>query len=340
MRLGLTFVSSLQGIGGLSELSRAARAYGTVIRRAFIRDDSTLLNSRPACARVRDARGPGTSPAVINHFGISGGKDSTALLLWAVYESGYPRETIRASFCDTGNEHEFTYAHVRMLSEKVHPIVWLKPERDFYDLAIWKGRFPSTKVRFCTTFLKTYPTIEHLKELRAQDPDREVLAHSGVRADESVERSQLSEREFDTLFACEVYRPLLRWKFEDVLAIHDRYGIPLNPLYSYGASRVGCFPCIMSRKYEVRAIAEHFPERIDMIRQRESEFQNLNGVSTFFPRRTVPPRFRSKAIKTKSGAIMTVATIDDVVRWSQTDFKTGRPPIKPKFCATSLGACE
>jgi 7-cyano-7-deazaguanine synthase in queuosine biosynthesis len=44
----------------------------------------------------------------INHIGISGGKDSTALLLWAVHESGYPKESIHATFCDTDNEHQIT----------------------------------------------------------------------------------------------------------------------------------------------------------------------------------------------------------------------------------------
>jgi 3'-phosphoadenosine 5'-phosphosulfate sulfotransferase (PAPS reductase)/FAD synthetase len=78
----------------------------------------------------------------INHVGVSGGKDSTALLLWAVHESGYPRESLRASFADTGNELDVTYDYVRMLGETVFPITWLKPERDFYELAKHKKRFP------------------------------------------------------------------------------------------------------------------------------------------------------------------------------------------------------
>lgn len=37
------------------------------------------------------------------HVGISGGKDSGALLLWMVHESGIPADQIIATFCDTGN---------------------------------------------------------------------------------------------------------------------------------------------------------------------------------------------------------------------------------------------
>src|SRR6266550_2626614 len=112
----------------------------------------------------------------MNHIGISGGKDSTALLLWAVHESGYPRESLDVTFCDTGNEHLLTYDYVKMLSEGVHPVKTLKPERDFYELARWKKRFPGAKSRFCTVFLKIYPTQKHLAELLAAGHD--VVMHS------------------------------------------------------------------------------------------------------------------------------------------------------------------
>lgn len=45
----------------------------------------------------------------IYHVGVSGGKDSGAVLLWMVHKSGIPREKINATFCDTGNEHERTH---------------------------------------------------------------------------------------------------------------------------------------------------------------------------------------------------------------------------------------
>lgn len=53
---------------------------------------------------------------LINHIGISGGKDSTALLLWAVHESGYDPNSLDVTFCNTHNEHQITYDYVRMLS--------------------------------------------------------------------------------------------------------------------------------------------------------------------------------------------------------------------------------
>ncbi len=88
---------------------------------------------------VRRERGAGRgyqedgemSEYTLYHIGVSGGKDSTALLLWAVNESGYPRDRIVASFCDTGNEHQITYDYVRMLSDKVFHIPVGRKEKAF-----------------------------------------------------------------------------------------------------------------------------------------------------------------------------------------------------------------
>lgn len=276
----------------------------------------------------------------VNHIGVSGGKDSTALLLWAVHESGYARGSLDVTFCDTGNEHQFTYAFVEMLSRKVFPIKTLKPERDFYELAKHRQRFPGVMSRFCTQELKMFPTRDHCFALSNQG--FRVVLHSGVRADESAERAQLPDREFDGFYGLECFRPLLRWKLEDVWAIHERYGIKPNPLYAAGAKRVGCLPCIMSRKDEIRNIATRWPERIDMIREAELSPSFAKGISTFFSRDKVPLRFRSKEITANNGERMKVATIDDVVRWSATGKRaTGiASGDDVKSCPSSLGQCE
>lgn len=278
----------------------------------------------------------------LNHIGVSGGKDSTALLLWAVHESGYDRESLRATFCDTGNELPATYAHVQMLSERVHPIEILTPERDFYALARHKKRFPSARARFCTTELKMKPTRDYV--YRLLDEGHEVLLHTGLRAGESADRAALPEREWDSWYALPVYRPMLSWSLDDVWAIHARYGVPRNPLYDLGMKRVGCAPCIMSQKREIRRIADLWPERIAMIRQAEQEAHGSNLIATFFARDKVPECQRSFPIETAAGELMNVATIDDVVRWSRTD-RGGRQGIldfadEPMGCAHASGLCE
>lgn len=288
------------------------------------------------------------SQKIINHGGVSGGKDSDALLLWMKYESGYPEETLRFSFLDTGNEAVETYAHVAMLSKKVHPVTIIKPPLDFYELAEKKGRFPSSQARFCTQELKMKPTKAYLESLMAEGYT--VLNHSGVRASESAGRANLDEREpaWVSYFGCESYRPLLRWTLQDVWAIHAKYGIPRNPLYDMGCTRVGCLPCVMSRKSEIATIARQFPDRIDRIRECETEaLSNRLGGSTFFPPSMTPVRYRTGAVyQNKAGQGIKLTMIDDVVRWATegTSAATGTLEFddldEPPTCDSRSGLCE
>lgn len=288
-------------------------------------------------------------PGVINYCGLSGGKDSSATGLWLIHESGEPRESIRFTFCDTGNEHRYVYEHIEMLSNRFQewgcaPVITLKPERNFMELAKWKRRFPARKARFCTQFLKVIPTREDVSALIRSDHD--VIVHSGVRAGEGVDRAKLVERGFDDMFGCTVNRPLLRKSLAEVVAMHEKYGVPLNPLYAYGFTRVGCFPCINSKKSEIKLISIHFPERIDQLRTQERE---IGKISTFFARKTVPERFRSLLVDTKKGP-MKVATIDDVVRWSHTGKRAKEKESvlwedfydddKTLVCPSGQGMCE
>lgn len=285
---------------------------------------------------------PAIRPNTIFHVGVSGGKDSTAALLFMLHESGYGPERIKASFCDTGNEHEWTYAHVERIGLTVHPVETIKPDLGFFELAHKKKRFPSSQRRFCTQHLKIYPSQKHIERMRFYGLD--VIAVSGVRSDESEDRRDLPEWGWSATLGCPQWRPLIRWTIDDVMAIHARHGVPLNPLYALGAQRVGCWPCIMSRKSEIRTIALKFPERIAQIREVEEAFERDYGrYSSFFSRNAVPERFRSKAHTTPEGETMMVPTINDVVRWALTgDRAQGAWDTNPEKAGTSCqsGFCE
>lgn len=264
---------------------------------------------------MKDFFKPDIPDTAVYHVGISGGKDSAAALLWMVHESGIPRHRINATFCDTGHEHQHTYDQVEKLA-KVHPIEVLKPELAFAELVQKKGRFPSVKARFCTEHLKIRPTQDHVRYL--QQAYSHVVAVSGVRANESAERAKYLEYDYSGDLLVLQWRPLIAWTLDDVLAIHQRYGIPMNPLYALGARRVGCWPCVLCTKQEVRLVALHAPERIERIRGMERDVSARGKPGTFFAYDKVPKRFRSLEIKTQAGELMKVATIDDVVRWSMT----------------------
>lgn len=278
----------------------------------------------------------------INYCGMSGGKDSTATALWLIHESGVPLDTLRFTACNTHNEDRATYDYIDMLSDRFEAwsaprIIWLEPERGFFELAKWKQRFPSRKARFCTQFLKVIPTRKDIEAL--QMAGHEVTLYSGTRRDESTEREALEPESFDLGFGCKVIRPFLNETREDVFAYAERFGIKRNPLYDLGAWRVGCFPCINSRKEEIRAIAEHRPERIGELREWEGELG-----SSFFARKTTPERFRSRTVfSEKQQKSFNVPTIDDVVAWSKTDRGGSQYPLRfddGLVCNSGVGMCE
>lgn len=264
---------------------------------------------------------------LIHHIGVSGGKDSSALLIWAVHESGLPRESIWPTFCNTHNEDPVTYAHLKLLSDKVcvangvRPIEWLEPNWDylrndskvqsilkdnpdlkdqaFFLLAARKRRFPARRSQFCTDFLKLRPTQKWIKDRMADG--HTIVALSGVRADESFARSKLPEREFSDMFCCESWRPLLRWTWPMVVDLHTKHGIPMNPLYAMGAKRVGCFPCVNCGKREIRLVAKFRPEKIDEIRRWEimaGKARDHFPFTSFFHAKTVTKNFRRTYIAT------------------------------------------
>lgn len=121
--------------------------------------------------------------------------------------------------------------------------------------------------------------------------------------------------------------------------------------------RVGCFPCIMSRKDELRRIAKLCPEVFDKIRAAEQDTGLLhrNGYSSFFSPNMVPPPQRSKEITTKTGRVMKICTVDDVIRWSTTARGGNQQAMHfddvvnyeklpmgetSRSCPSSLGMCE
>ena len=245
---------------------------------------------------------------------ISGGKDSAALSLFLT-EQGIEHHRV---FMNTGWEHPETYEYLRgALTDKIGAITEISGDLDLVQLIRKKGMFPSRKIRFCTQELKVKPIIKYLKSL-----DDEPLNAVGIRAAESRARSGLPEWEFQKGFDCEVWRPLIRWTTEDVIAIHRRHGLAPNPLYLRGAERVGCWPCINSRKSEIKMVAATDPARISQIRDLEKEVETLAVMRYAAKGETAaslgrgPPGF----FQAKTGGGGECWPIDKVVEWSRTSF--------------------
>ena len=309
-----------------------------------------------------------------NIISVSGGKDSTALLLLAIERQP---DNLQAVFADTGNEHEQTYDYVRYLEQATGvPIRWVRADftgriahkreyvltkwaakgveqkdidraaaaliptgNPFLDLCIWKGRFPSTKAAFCSEELKRNPIVNQVQK-PLLDAGEDVISWQGVRADESLRRRFLTESEFkETGTTVELwnYRPILKWTAEDAFAMHRKHGIKHNPLYEQGMGRVGCMPCINCRKDELLEISKRFPEAIDRIVEWEKAVKaaSKRGGSTFF----TAPSDDSEWSATQ--------TIRVIVEWAKTsrggkqyDFIRIGDDTDAPMCTSIYGLCE
>lgn len=306
--------------------------------------------------------------SIKNVLSISGGKDSTAMLLLAI-ERG---EDFQCVFADTGHEHEVTYAYIDYLESKLgitirrvradftkdierkRGVVQTKWRNEgvsdaiietalsilvptgnpFLDMCIWKGRFPSTTTRFCTDELKVTP-INTQVVMPLVGAGHQVISWQGVRAEESSKRAALAERE-ELDFGVIAYRPLLSWLVADVFDIHHRHGIKPNPLYQQGMGRVGCMPCIMCRKGELHEISKRFPEVIDRIRRWESVVGKASKrqTGTFFG-------YRQEEVDAGTARV----GIDAVVEWAKTgrggrQFGLFTDTEELPSCASIYGLCD
>jgi 3'-phosphoadenosine 5'-phosphosulfate sulfotransferase (PAPS reductase)/FAD synthetase len=160
-----------------------------------------------------------------------------------------------------------------------------------------------------------------------------VESWQGVRADESARRAKLPDCE-DLGAGLTIYRPILKWSVEDVFAIHKRFGLKPNPLYSMGMGRVGCMPCINAAKDEVLEISKRFPEHIDRIAEWELvvSLASKRMSATFF----ASPGGNEGAFER--------GNVRRVVQWAETS-RGGRQVdwirLEPSAaCSSAYGLCE
>jgi phosphoadenosine phosphosulfate reductase len=85
-------------------------------------------------------------------------------------------------------------------------------------------------------------------QVRKVNPLGKILAGksawvTGLRASQSITRTDLKVLEYDEKFGLIKINPLADWSEEDLSAYIVKHGLPLNPLYVQGFKSIGCVPC-------------------------------------------------------------------------------------------------
>ena len=292
---------------------------------------------------------------------FSGGKDSLATIIWA--KNNLP--DFEVVFCDTGWEHPATYKHIKQIEKWIGKdfIILTNPKypNGFIDLCLKKGRVASTKARFCTEELKVKPMIDYIIDCLLPF-NSEITIIQGVRADESLSRSMMKQKDdyfkfyfepkkndkngmpvfdsyrkkdivkaYDTK-SVDVFRPILKWSAQQVFEYIFNADLKANPLYYEGFSRVGCFPCIMSVHSEMKVILEKYPEYIDKIRDLEKKLgRSFFGVD-YIPAWACTGR--------DAGTGRKFPWIDDVVKYLQDNPNQTHLFPKAKGCISVYNICE
>jgi len=183
---------------------------------------------------------------------FSGGKDSMAVLLLAI-ESGRPFKTF---FLNTGIELPETVEFVDLVEKRYGIEIDRIEAGDAFFESLEHFGPPGRDYRWCCKVTKLGPTTRYILE----NYPKGLLTLIGQRRYESMERmrkgsvwrnewvpNQLSASPIQNWTSLEVWLYLL-WK-----------DAPINPWYTRGLTRIGCYLCPSSDIADFKIVSEHFP---------------------------------------------------------------------------------
>ncbi len=208
-----------------------------------------------------------SSPGQFHAVSLSGGKDSTAMLLLMI-ERGMPIDAVLTA--DTGMEFPEMYDHLHRLDDHLyrergirltvlrHPqgfeyLMFEEPKtkpssienRQRLGVPLYGNGWPGVKVRWCTGQLKTHLISKEVNRLKKE---RNALHYVGIAADEPA---RIRDEQY----------PLVDWGITEKEALQICY----DRGYDWGGldeiyHRCSCWCCPLQRIDELRKLRRHHPE--------------------------------------------------------------------------------
>lgn len=208
-----------------------------------------------------------------NIINLSGGKDSTAMLLMCL-ENGYRIDDV--VFCDTTVEFPQMYEHLEKLQSNIPlRINIIKQPYSFEYMMLYyekkKGKnagkkgysFPDFRNRWCTAYFKREAIKKYVKQKYGKE---DVCNFIGIAVDEQnrINKPLLLENK--------VKYPLIDFNMTEKDCLNYCYskGYDWGGLYKL-FDRVSCWCCPLKRIGEKEKLYKHFPELWDKLKEWESK---------------------------------------------------------------------
>jgi 3'-phosphoadenosine 5'-phosphosulfate sulfotransferase (PAPS reductase)/FAD synthetase len=210
---------------------------------------------------------------------VSGGKDSQACIALACDRVG--SENVLGVHQHTNFDHSVTYAHMDYMRKRYSiDIVDIhsKQYKSVPEVITGKVMVPTRMARMCTRLLKTGPWFKWLAEhhqyqnsiiylgMRAAESPGRRSSYGDLKDDDVYDMGDISGECPTKLRKIRTQLPIVTWSTPTVFEFLRARGDKINPLYSKGHKRVGCFPCLLSGPTSM-ALTARDPEGREHLRQ-------------------------------------------------------------------------